>query len=154
MSKIDRKDLAILNLLQKDSGTSIKEVARATDSNVATVYSRIKNLEKSGVIKKYIAILDGSKFNLNVVAIILCRLKFDSSQLRAKAVSEISFLPEVQEVYLVSMGKWDVLVKIRVEDLCSLKESEDRLKSIAEIERVSSFVVLETAKESNELRIL
>ncbi|MCL2477599.1 Lrp/AsnC family transcriptional regulator [Candidatus Bathycorpusculum sp.] len=154
MFDVEKKDLIILNLLQKNSKVSIKQIAEESESTTANVYSRIKHLESTGVIKKYVALLDAPKLNRSIVALMLCQLVLEAPQTKNNVLAEISKLPEAQNVYLVSMGDWDVLVKFKVNCLSALKECEDRMRSIGGVNAVSSYMVLEVAKETTELKIL
>ena len=55
MDNFDRK---ILDFLQKNAKLTAKEMADKISLSQTPVYERIKKLEKSGIIKAYVAILD------------------------------------------------------------------------------------------------
>ncbi|MFB0925703.1 MAG: Lrp/AsnC family transcriptional regulator, partial [Vicingaceae bacterium] len=65
----DNLDKQILMLLQQDSSLKTKEIAVKIGLSVTPTYDRIKRLEKSGVIEKYVAILNREAVNKSVTVI-------------------------------------------------------------------------------------
>ena len=61
MLKLDQTDRTLLMLLQNDSKQTTKELSNKLHLSVTAVYERIKKLEKEGIIKNYVAILDKKK---------------------------------------------------------------------------------------------
>jgi DNA-binding Lrp family transcriptional regulator len=74
--KLDEKDLAILNLLQKNCKMTAKEIAKKINSPITTVFAKIKRMEQQGIIKEYRAILDHKKLNFGVTAFILASFSY------------------------------------------------------------------------------
>ena len=58
---IDKIDVSIMQLLQQDSTSAIKDIAKEVGLSATPTYERIKRLEADGYIKKYVAVLDGQK---------------------------------------------------------------------------------------------
>ena len=56
--KLDFIDFSLLNYLQQDSKQTNKELSSRLNLSVTAVYERIKKLERNGVIKKYVALLE------------------------------------------------------------------------------------------------
>ena len=65
MENLDHKDLQILDLLQRNSNYSVKEIGERIGLSFTPTYERIKHLEKDGVIEKYAAVLNRKKLELN-----------------------------------------------------------------------------------------
>ena len=61
MIMLDLIDKKLVNLLQQNSKANIKELALKIGLTQTPTYERIKRLEKSGVIQKYIAVLNNEK---------------------------------------------------------------------------------------------
>ena len=57
----DDTDKAILRILQKDSRTTIKQMATLLNLSTTPIFDRMKKLEKAQVIKAYVAIVDPKK---------------------------------------------------------------------------------------------
>ena len=60
MDAIDKK---LLELMQIDSKKTTKELSSKLNLSVTAVYERIKKLEREGIIRKYVTILDKTKIN-------------------------------------------------------------------------------------------
>jgi len=156
--KLDEKDLAILNLLQKNCKTTAKEIARQINSPITTVFAKIKRMEKQGIIKEYRAILDHKKLNFGVTAFILASFSYrtnkEETPLSQRAIAEqISKFPEVQEVHIIS-GDWDILIKVKDKDVDSVGRFViDKLRTVKGIEKTLTCMVFDTPKETTTVPI-
>lgn len=112
----DEIDKKLLLFLQEDAKQTTKELSYKLGLSVTAVYERIKKLENSGVISKYVAILDRNKINRDFI--ILCHVKL--SQHKKEYVlqfeREVMNLQEVTECFHVS-GDYDYILKIGVKDM-------------------------------------
>ena len=80
------------------------------------MFERLKRLENSGYIKKYIAVLDAEKLNQGFVvfcSVKLVRLNKDIAFEFTRIIQEI---PEVTECYNIS-GDYDYLLKIHAPNM-------------------------------------
>ena len=64
---VDELDLKILKLLQGDAKLTAKNLGDKIALSQTPVYERIKKLERNGVIKKYVAILEPEKLDKSLV---------------------------------------------------------------------------------------
>jgi len=154
-TKIDEKDLNILNLLQKNCKMTAKDVAQTIDSPVTTVFAKIKKMEELGIIKDYKAVLDAQKLNRGTTAFILAsvsyRLKEGAALSQRKIAKEIAKLPEVQEVHIIT-GDWDLLIKAKEKDVGAIgKFVIDKLRMVEGIEKTLTCMVFETEKETTDI---
>jgi len=154
-AKIDEKDLAILNLLQKNCRMTAKDVAQTIDSPVTTVFAKIKRMEELGIIKDYKAVLDAQKLDKGTTAFILAsvsyRLKEGAALSQRKIAEEISKLLEVQEVHIIT-GDWDLLIKVKEKDVGAIgKFVVDKLRMVEGIEKTLTCMVFETEKETTDI---
>jgi DNA-binding Lrp family transcriptional regulator len=137
--KLDDKDLAILNLVQKNCKMTAREIAKTIDSPVTTVFAKIKRMEKLGVIKGYRAVLDSKKLNKGTTAFILASVSYGvkkgGQQSQRKIAKEIAIFPEVQEV--ASIGKFVI----------------DKLRLVDGIEKTLTCMVFETEKETTNISL-
>ena len=58
LSALDDVDIRILQLLQHDARITTKEIADKLGKSVTPIYERIKKLEDSGYIERYVALLN------------------------------------------------------------------------------------------------
>jgi Lrp/AsnC family leucine-responsive transcriptional regulator len=156
--KLDEKDLAILNLLQKNCKMTAKEIAKKINSPITTVFAKIKRMEQQGIIKEYRAILDHKKLNFGVTAFILASFSYRTDKetpLSQRAIAEqISKFPEVQEVHIIS-GDWDILIKVKDKDVDSIGRFViDKLRTVKGIEKTLTCMVFDTPKETTVIPTL
>ena len=99
MIELDEIDKAILSSLQANAKVNIKELADALNMTKTPIYERIKRLEKLGVIKQYVTILDRRLLESSMV--VFCSVSLESQKLEnIEEFSEaIEKIPEVLECY-------------------------------------------------------
>lgn len=112
---MDDKDRQILNILQKDSSLTNIELAERVNLSPSACLRRVKQLEDSGTIERYVAILSKEKAHKTAMAFVFIRVErqnLDVFQAFEKAVGEI---PEVMECYLMA-GDSDYMLKLVYKD--------------------------------------
>ena len=60
---LDRIDLKILDCLQKDASLSTSEIADRVGLSTTPCWRRIQNLEKAGIVRGRVALLDREQLN-------------------------------------------------------------------------------------------
>jgi Lrp/AsnC family transcriptional regulator, leucine-responsive regulatory protein len=157
-AKLDKKDLAILALIQENSKLTAKQIAKKIDAPITTVFAKTKRMEELGVIREYRAILAPEKLSSGTAAFILAsvsyRAKAEDIPISQRVVAEeIARFPEVQEVYIIT-GDWDLLVKLRAESVDAVgKFVVDKLRLIKGLEKTLTCMVFETVKETTEINL-
>ena len=156
MESLDKRDIEILKLLQKNCRMTAKEMAKKVGSPITTVYAKIKRMEELGVIKQYKAILDSKKLDKGAAAFILTSFVYRPGG-REKPLSQrdvakrIAAFPEVQEVHIIT-GGWDILIKVKADHVDTLgKFVMDKLRLIEGIDNTLSCIVYETVKETTDI---
>ncbi|MCG8694279.1 MAG: Lrp/AsnC family transcriptional regulator [Minwuiales bacterium] len=147
MDDLDRK---ILSLLQRDSTLAVADIAEQVGLSTTPCWRRIQNLEKAGVIRARVALLDPDKLNVGVTVFV--RLKtsqhnYEWLESFAKAVAEID---EVVEFYRMS-GDIDYLLRVVVPDIASYDDVYKRLIQAADLSDVSSSFAMEQIKFTTAL---
>ena len=156
--KLDEKDIEILRLLQDDSKLSMKDMARKVGSPITTVYSKIRRMEKLGVLKGYRAIVNGKMVDMAATAFILASFGYrpvgGERPLSQREISKrIAEFPEVQEVHIIS-GDWDILIKVKARDVEAVgRFVVDKLRTVKGVEKTLTCMVFETVKETTNLTI-
>jgi len=153
-AKLDKKDLEILDMLQRNCKLTTKEIARQIDSPVTTVFAKIKRMEELGIIKAYKAVLDAKKLEKGTTAFVLVSFSYrtvGSEASQRQIAKEISKFPEVQEVHIIT-GDWDILVKIKAKDVDAIGEFiVDKLRTLRGIEKTLTCMVFDSLKESTDI---
>jgi DNA-binding Lrp family transcriptional regulator len=108
---LDGTDVRILKVLQENGRLSFRQIAERVGVSVPTVSSKIANMENTGVIRGYTALLDPEK--LGEICVIIT-IKAKPSELRPLG-ERLKQSEHVRQVYLTSNS--------RVLLLCSFTES-------------------------------
>lgn len=108
---IDEIDIKILNLLQQNSRITIREMSEKLFLSSTPIHERIKKLEKDGIIKKYITLLDPKKINRDLVVYISVHLIKHTKEAVDKFMEDVNKLDEALECYYIS-GNSDFLLKV------------------------------------------
>ncbi len=153
-SKIDDIDLRILNILQSNARTTIKEIAEQVGMSSTPVFERVKRLEREGYIQKYVALLDAAKLGYTMVAFIQISLtlhNLDEVNAFTERVTEFS---EVMECYHTT-GESDFLLKILVTDMEEFNHFIlYKLSEIPNLSHVRTQFALSTRKRTTEIGIV
>src|SRR6476659_10765563 len=87
---LDKTDLEILKLLQKNARITVKEIADKIHLSTTPVHERIKRMEANGVIKQYATIVDNIKVKKGLMVICYVSLKEHSKNAGAKFIQVIN----------------------------------------------------------------
>ena len=147
MDRIDRK---ILSCLQEDAAVSVAEVAERVGLSTTPCWRRIQNLEKSGVIRRRVALLDAAKLNCGVTVFVRLRTSQHNYTWLEKFSKAVASMDEVVEFYRMS-GDIDYLLRIVVADIASYDAVYKRLIQAADFAEVSSSFALEEIKYTTAL---
>ena len=113
---LDAVDRAILGLLQEDGRIANVDLAEAVHLSPSACLRRVRRLEESGRIDRYVALLDPSAVGLGTAVFVEITLTGqDETTLEAfeRAVSE---RPEIMSCHLMA-GQFDYLVHVVVRDV-------------------------------------
>jgi DNA-binding Lrp family transcriptional regulator len=140
---LDETDDKILKALSLDSRLSSRQIARQCGISIGTVLSRMKRMEKEGVITGYAALLDHEK--LGYALTVVCEITVSKGRL-LEVENEIARLPNVVCVYDVT-GLIDAVIIAKFKSRDELSKFTKRLLSLPYVERSNTHVVLTTVKE-------
>ena len=148
MRTLDRTDLKILDVLQRNGRISMTELADEVSLSTTPCSERVKRMEREGVIQGYHARVNPNALGRKLLVFLEIKLSAKSADVFEKVKKEIMHIPEVMECHLVS-GDFDYLVKARLKEMNKyrqlLGEILQRLPASAESR---SYVVMEEIKET------
>jgi DNA-binding Lrp family transcriptional regulator len=147
--KIDDLDIRILNVLQEDCRLSFNKIARKLGISVGTAFNRVKNLEKTGVLKRYTAILDSVKLGYSLTAIIMVQAE---GTYLTDIENEIAKTANVVAVYDIT-GDYDATVIAKFKDRAGLNAFIKNLLAIPHIRRTVTNVALNIIKEDHGVEL-
>lgn len=153
MLKLDTVDIKILEILQGDARITTKALADQLNLSTTPVFERVKRLERDGLIKKYVALVDNKKLGLRLIAFISISLTKHSRSYLEKFVKEVEQYPEVMECYHIA-GNYDFLLKVVVRNM-EVYETFilNKLSTIANLGHVQSSFVLSENLHSTAYRV-
>lgn len=153
MSKVslDAIDLRILRELQHNSNISNVELAKRVNLSASPTLARVKNLETSGVISRYVALADPAALGLQLTVFVKVSLDRQVSAALKRFETEIARFEEVMEVYLMT-GDEDYLLRIVVADIQALERFIlDHLTKIPHVSNIRSSFALKQVKYQTAL---
>jgi DNA-binding Lrp family transcriptional regulator len=145
---IDDVDRKILSELLRDCRRSYRSLARRAGISVGTALSRIRRLEKSGVIKGYSALLDHEKLGYELTVVAEITVSKGKLLEMEEAIGKLSNTCAVYDV----TGLTDALVIAKFRTREELGKFTKNLLSMPFVDRTNTHVVLTTVKE--DLRLL
>jgi DNA-binding Lrp family transcriptional regulator len=135
--------MQVIALLQEDSRLSFNKMASKLGVSVGTAYNRVKNLEETGVVKGYTAILDPNKLGYEFTAVILIQA---AGKHLEEVEAEIAKATSVIALYDVT-GDYDAAVITKFRDRSGLNDFVKSLLANPHIKRTVTNVVLNVIKE-------
>lgn len=147
----DTTDKKLLEYLQEDSKQTNKALSNKLNLSVTAVYERIKKLEKSGFINKYVALVSKEKIDRSFVAFCHIKLVQHAQEYVVKFEKEVATITEVLECYHVS-GDYDYLLKVLVKDMEAFREfMVKKLTTIDHIGSTHSMFVINEVKHTTAI---
>jgi DNA-binding Lrp family transcriptional regulator len=139
---IDQKDSQLLGALQKNARSTYAELAEQVGLSQSSVYERLRKLEARGVITGYRAAVSPEALGLHVTAFVSV-ITNGSCALLAR---DVEGFPEIEEFHSVA-GETCALLKVRTRSTAALQDLLDRLRSMENVERTNTTIVLQTRFE-------
>ena len=148
---LDETDVQILNLLQNDGRITNAELAKRVGLSPPSVLQRVRALEKSGLIRSYVAILEPERLGLRITALVMISLSLHQEQPIERFRRAIQEIPEIIECYHVS-GDFDFLLKVVVRDMRAYEVFlREKLSKIKGIGKITTNFVLATNKQTTQI---
>ncbi len=146
MVQLDAIDLQILDLLSKNGKLGNKEIAAAIGLSTTPTFERVKRLEKKGIIKGYVAILDKKKIGKGLKVFCQVSLKSHNAEIIDGFEAEIVHLSEISACYHIA-GDFDYSLFIEVADMDEYQQFlKQKLANIPNIANVQTAFVMSTLK--------
>jgi len=150
---IDEIDRQIIMLLQDDARLSNSALAEAVGLTISTVHERVKKLEKKGIIKGYVAVVDAEALGKPIMAFIRLAVAATSGnylESKDRVMSVCLAEPDVLEFHNVA-GEDCFILKVRAASPKALEKLIERIRGHANISRSITNIVLSTFKDSSKI---
>jgi Lrp/AsnC family transcriptional regulator len=148
--ELDSKDRHILSILQDDALTPVVEVAERVGLSTTPCWRRIQRLERDGVIRRRVALLDPAALNVPVSVFVAIRTNQHSAKWLARFRGAVETIPEIVEAYRMS-GEIDYLLRVVVPDIAGYDAVYKQLIEKIELADVTSSFSMEEMKHTTAL---
>lgn len=120
MTKLDKKDCKILNILQHNCRTSLTDIAKQVGLSIDSVTKRIKKLTKKEIFYPTIHIRP-NYFGFTHIVDVKIKLNNHSKKEIDSFIGYLKENPRVTELFSVS-GEWDISLVIISRDVADLEK--------------------------------
>ena len=147
---IDEIDHRIISLLQENARLSNAVLAEKVGLTTSTVHERVKKLEKKGIIKGYVAMVDAEALGKPITAFIRLTIGLTSTDYLESKKSVLNVCrdePDVLECHAVA-GEDCYILKVRIPGPGDLEKLIERIRCNAQVSRATTNIVLSTFKET------
>lgn len=136
---MDSLDRRILIELQEDGRMTNQQLSERVGLSPSPCLRRVKHLEQTLTISRYVALIDPDKIGLGVTAFVRVRLERQDDRQLTSFETAVTDFPEVMECYLMT-GDADYQLRIVVKNLGAF---EDFLRH--KLTRISGVLQLTTS---------
>lgn len=150
MSKLDSTDFAILSLLQEDASLSLQHIADNVHLSANATWRRIDQMEKAGIIRKRVALLDAARLGAGLTVFVQVRAAEHSENWLEEFAAAVRTIPEIVEFYRMT-GEVDYLIKMRVADMAGYDSAYKKLIGAARMGDCSASFAMEEIKTTTAI---
>lgn len=148
---LDRLDLNILRVLQKDGRISYVDLAEKVGLSSTPCIERVKRLEKEGYIEGYYARLNPQLLEYKMLVFVEISLSYQTPDAFKMFNQAVADLPYILECHLVS-GDADYLLKARIADMSQYRALlGEMLLTLPGVKNSKSYIVMEEVRETLSL---
>jgi Lrp/AsnC family leucine-responsive transcriptional regulator len=149
--RFNRTDRRLLEILQRDGHLTNLELAERVSLSPSACLRRVRALEESGVIRRYVALVDARKVGLSLTGFVNVKLEKRGRMPTDAFARAVKDWPEVLGCHALT-GDMDYLLRVQVEDLDHFSRfvMDSLLKHPGVLDVRSSFVLHEV-KETTAL---
>lgn len=146
MPSLDRADLAILAILQRDNLTPQRAIGDAVHLSAPAVQRRIKRMTETGVIQANVAVLDLDVVGCPVTVFVEVEVISETADQILAAKAAFRAAPEVQQCYYVT-GDADFVLVVVVPSMAHYEALTRRLFfGNNNVKRFKTFVAMDRVK--------
>jgi DNA-binding Lrp family transcriptional regulator len=139
---IDVIDRKILAELQSDGRVTVTDLAARVGLSVSPCHRRLRDLERSGVIRGYRAVVDPDSLGLSFEALAFVTMRQEDRETLLSFEAGVAAIPEVIQAQRL-FGDPDYLLRIVTKDLGAYQVLEDdHLAALPGVQRITSTLVM------------
>ncbi len=144
----DHIDQQILRELSRDARQPNTALARKVGLSPSACLRRVQDMERTGLIRGYRAVLDPQRLGRGFVAYVAVGLAEHSKAAQSAFETAVTAMAEVVECHNIT-GSFEYLLRVEVADLVAYKRFHtDRLGTLAHVSRIHTHVVMGSPKDA------
>jgi DNA-binding Lrp family transcriptional regulator len=150
---VDAIDREILAALQHDGRLTVTELAARVRLSVSPCHRRLRDLERSGIIRGYRAVVDRAAVGLGFEAIVFVTMRMEDRDTISRFEEAVADIPNVVQAQRL-FGDPDYLLRVVCADLVGYQRFYDeRLATLPGVQRLSSTLVMKHVVEDRVLPV-
>ncbi len=154
MQDLDRIDLRILDVLQRDGRISNLKLAEAVTLSPTAVLARVQRLTREGYILGYEARLNPLKLEAGMLVFVEVLLDRTTPNVFDAFKAAVQVRPEIMECHMVA-GGFDYLIKTRAADMNACRSFAGAvLWQLPGVRETRTYAVMEEVKNSTHLHLI
>ena len=147
MIELDRTNTRILRELQSDGRISMTELGERVGLSASACLRRVQELERTGVIKGYRAVIDPAAQGGGFATLLAVGLSSHDRQSQLTFERAVSRAPEVRECHNIT-GTVEYILRIEVEDIEAYKRfHSDVIGAIEVVKTLTTYVIMSSPKD-------
>src|SRR6187549_2713492 len=151
MNQLDHHDVLLLAELQRDSRQTVQQLATAVGLSSTPCWKRVKEMEASGVIRGYTALVDREKVGLSLCVLAEVNLTRHNEDDVRRFEKEVAACPQIVSCYSTT-GQADYVIKVLVPDIKTYETFlHETMFKLPGVTHVRSSVVLKEVKGETRL---
>ena len=144
---IDTIDRKIIDCLQSDGRMSNQELSERVGLSPSACLRRVQELERSGVISGYRAVLNPAALGIGVIAYVTVGLSQHTKASQSAFEAAMQPVPEVRECHNIT-GTVEYLLRVEAADLAAYKHwHTEVLGVLPQVQSITSYVVMDSPKD-------
>jgi Lrp/AsnC family leucine-responsive transcriptional regulator len=153
MDDFDTIDRRILQILQKRGRISNAELSEVANLSPSACHRRVQRLEKLGVIRDYVALLDPRKLGRPTTVFVEITLSGQADEVLDAFEKAVAQIPDVLECHLMA-GAADYLLKVVAADTEDFARIHRRfLARLPGVAQMHSSFALRTVRQTTALPV-
>ncbi len=147
MTEMDGRNAQILQELSRDGRISNAELAERVGLSPSACLRRVQELERSGVIRGYRAVIDPAARGAGFVAYMTVGLSVHTKASQEAFERAVARSPEVRECHNIT-GTVEYLLRVEAVDLAAYKVFHtDVLGTLPQVSSIVTYVVMGSPKD-------
>jgi DNA-binding Lrp family transcriptional regulator len=153
ISRVDRVDRKIVAELQRDGRLSVTDLAARVRLSVSPCHRRLRELERTGVIRGYRAVVDPAQLGVGFETLVFVSMRQEDRGTVAEFEAAVADLPQILQAQRL-FGDPDYLLRIVTKDLTSYQQLYDEhLATLPGVQKLTSTIVMKHVVDDRPLAV-